>query len=291
MRYLDGPTLREVLSMDACIASMRTAFGRDIENPVRTQLSGSLVMPGRVGEVTGVKVVSTVPGDPAGIVVVFGPDGSPLGLVDGPILTALRTAAGAGLATDLLAPRDDVVLAMLGAGAMAADQIAAVRAVRNVVDIRIWSRTSARARSLAEALDAPPGLARPVPTPAEALDGATVVTTATPATAPLFSDDAAASVRHVNAVGAFTPSMAEIPPALVQRSFVVVDDRAAAAAEAGDLLQAGVDPDATIGELLAGAAADRTPTLFKSVGIASQDVAAAAAALHEADRRRAGVPI
>lgn len=291
MRYLDGPTLREVLSMDTCIAAMRMAFGGDVENPVRTQLSGSLVMPGRVGGVTGVKVVSTVPGDPAGIVVVFGPDGSPLGLVDGPTLTALRTAAGAGLATDLLAPNDDVVLAMLGAGAMAADQIAAVRAVRNVVDVRIWSRTSARARSLAETLDAPSGRARPVSTPAEALDGATVVTTATPANAPLFSDDAAASVRHVNAVGAFTPAMAEIPPLLVQRSFVVVDDRAAAAAEAGDLLQAGVDPDATLGEVLAGVSADRSPTLFKSVGIASQDVAAAATALQEAERRRAGVPI
>jgi len=264
--------------MGACIDAMRVAFGDDTEIPPRVALAGSLFMPGRVANVTGVKVVSTVPGNPAGLVVVFGPDGSPLGLVDGPTLTAIRTAAGAGLATDLLAPRGPAVMAMLGAGAMAADQVAAIRAVRPVDEVRVWSRTLERAMALATRIDG-----RAVRSAAEALDGATIVTTATPSTLPLFADDDAGAVRHINAVGAFTPSMVEIPPDLVRRAFVVVDDRLAASIEAGDLLQADVEPDATMADVLAGRVRPSgSLTLFKSVGIASQDVAGASRALQKA---------
>ena len=115
MRYLDAAAVRAALPMVDAIAAAADAFGPDRETPVRTALGRSLFMPGRVGDHTGMKVVGTVPGDPAGIVVVFGPDGHPLGLVDGPTLTAIRTASAPGLLTDRLARPDARVLAMFGA--------------------------------------------------------------------------------------------------------------------------------------------------------------------------------
>ncbi|HKZ25686.1 MAG TPA: hypothetical protein VJ398_07825, partial [Acidimicrobiia bacterium] len=97
MLLLNNAELRRALPMSEAIDAMQEAFGDDRETPPRTKLAGSLFMPGRVGAHTGIKVVSVVPGSPAGIVVVFGPDGAALGAVDGPTLTAIRTAAGAGL--------------------------------------------------------------------------------------------------------------------------------------------------------------------------------------------------
>jgi ornithine cyclodeaminase len=166
-------------------------------------------------------------------------------------------------------------MAMLGAGAMAADQIAAVRAVRPIELVLVWSRRPERARALADQLDV-----IAVDDPDKAVAQADIVTTATPATVPLFNDARLKETVHINAVGAFTPEMVEIPPETVNRAFVVVDDLEAAAAEAGDLIQAGRAPDATIGDVLAGVPARRDGiTIFKSVGIASQDIAAAVAAL------------
>ena len=287
MRYLDRDDLRRALTMPDAIDAMRAAYGPDRETPQRMLLGSSFFMPGRVGATAGIKVVSIVPGDPVGIVAVFDADGTPIGLVDGPTLTAIRTAAGCGLATELLAAADASTMAMLGAGAMAADQIEAVRAVRPIERVLVWSRTRQRAEALADRVG---GVA--VDDPDSAVAEADIVTTATPSTSPLIG---AASVRpgsHVNAVGAFTPDMVELPVELVQRAWVVVDDRDAAAVEAGDLLQAGVAPDADMAEVMGGA---RPPsgavTVFKSVGIASQDVAAAHAALAAAAARGIGVAI
>jgi ornithine cyclodeaminase len=284
MRVLNAAAVREALPMEAAIAAMEAAFGDDTEAPERVQLGVSLFMPGRVGQHTGVKVVSTAPGDPAGIVAVFAASGHVLGLADGPALTSIRTGAGCGLATRLLAPEDASTLAMLGAGAMAADQVAAVRAVRPIERVIIWSRSRQRAERLAEELGA-----EVAETADEAVAQADVVSTATPALEPLFTAAAAADVAHLNAVGAFTPEMAEIPSDVVRAAFVVVDDRAAAAAEAGDLLQAGKEPDATVGDLLAGRATPSgRPTFFKSVGIAAQDVAAGVAAVQRAEAKGLG---
>lgn len=282
MRLLNAAELRRALPMSEAIQAMRLAFSDDVEVPRRSLLANSLFMPGRAGSYTGMKVVSTAPGDPAGLVAVFGEDGHPLGIVDGPTLTSLRTAAGAGLATDLLARSDARVMAMLGAGSMAADQVEAVRAVRSIERVVVWSRTRERAQDLAErvrgeaAADADAAVAE-----------ADVVTTATPAHSPLFR---AASLRpgtHLNAIGAFRPEMVEVPPEVVRAARVFVDDRSAAAEEAGDLIQAGRVPDGTLADLLAGRSEGRTGpdevTLFKSVGIASQDVAAAAWALQGAE--------
>lgn len=281
MLLLDHAALRLSLPMAEAIDAMREAFGDDRESPPRTKLAGSLFMPGRVGVHTGVKVVSIVPGSPAGIVMVFGPDGVPLGAVDGPTLTAIRTAAGAGLATRLLARPEARVMAMLGSGAMAADQVAAVREVREIDRVLVWSRRVEHAQRLAAAVA---GTA--VEDANEAVSAADVVTCATPAREPLFSDDSVRPGTHINAVGAFTPSMVEVPAETIRRAYVVVDDPAAAAKEAGDLIQAGRAPAVTVGDVLAG----RHPpikedvTVFKSVGIASQDVAAAVRALQRAQR-------
>lgn len=290
MRYLDAATTRACLSMSDAIAAMERAFGDDRETPVRNQLGASLFMPGRVASDTGVKVVSTVPGKPFGIVAVFDGDGACRGLVDGPTLTAIRTAAGAGLATRLLARPDARTMAMLGAGAMAFDQIVAIQEVRPILDVLIWSRDPQHAKVLALRVGG-----HVAADPSEAVSAADVVSTATPSRQPLFAAGAVRPGTHINAVGAFTPEMCEIPAEVVRRARVFVDDIAAAAAEAGDLLQASRQPDGTIADLLAGRETGRVDaeqvTFFKSVGIASQDVAAGVAALVEAERLNLGVVI
>jgi ornithine cyclodeaminase/alanine dehydrogenase-like protein (mu-crystallin family) len=195
VRILNSDETRAALSMRDAIDAMRAAFGDDRETPLRVLLGSSLFMPGRVGGTSGIKVVSTVPGNPTGIVIVFGRDGSPMGAVDGPTLTSIRTAAGAGLATDLMADASAQTMSMLGAGAMARDQIEAVRSVRPIAEIRVWSRNIENARTLASAVG---GLA--VATADEAVRGADVITTATPALRPLFDARSVATGSHVNAI-------------------------------------------------------------------------------------------
>jgi ornithine cyclodeaminase len=266
---------------------MRDAFSEDREVPQRQQLGSSLFMPGRVGSISGIKVVSTEPGNPSGIVVLFAQDGAPLGFVDGPTLTALRTGAVSGLATDLLADPSASTLAMLGSGAMATDQIAAIREVRPIDEVLIWSRSFASAVALAERVGA-----IPVREANDAVAAADVITTATPALVPLFDHAALPQNVHINAVGAYSPSMVEIPAKTVVGAYVVVDDYEAASHEAGDLLQAGRTPDVDLTTLLEMEGLTHSGhTLFKSVGIASQDIAAARLALENAEQFGIGVEL
>lgn len=287
MLFLDAGQTRRCLPMVAAVESQVGAFSEDVEIPLRQQLGVSLFMPGRVGDHSGIKIVSTLPGNPAGVVIVIAPDGSPLGLVDGATLTAIRTGAGAGLATRLLAPPRCRVLAMLGAGAIAFDQVEAVRAVRAIERIVVWSRSRSRAEGLAARVGG-----EAVDSPDEAVALADIVSCATPSEEPLFRPDSIRPGTHINAVGAFRAGMIEVPVEITRQAFVVVDDVAAAASEAGDLLVAERRPDATIGDLLAGnVSSPGGITFFKSVGIASQDVAAATAALEEARRLGVGTEI
>ncbi len=273
--------------MEDAIVSMRNAFGSDTEAPLRQQLGSSLVMPGRVGDTTGVKVVSTVPGSPVGLVAVFDREGAPIGIVDGPTITAVRTAAAAGLATDLLAPRNASSIAMIGAGAMARDQILAMFEIRDIDRVVVWSRDASRAQALASEFSG-----EAVPTPQQAVHGADIVTTATPSTSPLFARTDLMDHVHINAIGAYTPDMIEVPPEFVRDAFVVVDSLDAAATEAGDLIQAGRSPDLDIGALLTVTSIPQhARTLFKSVGVATMDVAAAAAALTNAERMALGTVV
>ncbi len=288
MRILDAATTRAALPMVDAVEAMEHAFSGQSEAPLRSLVGPSLVMPGRLDDLMAVKVVSIVPGNPAGLVVVFAEDGSPLGVVDGPTITAIRTGAGAGLATRLLA-RDNVsTLAMLGSGAMAFDQIEAVRAVRDIEEVLVWSRDIDNARALAARVGG-----EAVADADDAVARADVVSCATPATTPLFSEESVRSGTHVNAVGAFTPEMAELSPGLLERAYVVVDDVDAAAAEAGDLIQADRSPNTTLRDLLAGTHPQigEDVTVFKSVGVAAQDVAAAARALDNAQRDGLGLSV
>jgi ornithine cyclodeaminase len=281
MRYLNSAETRQALPMIDAIKEMEHAFTGEWEAPLRSMVGHSLVMPGRLDDVMAVKVVSTVPGNPAGLVVVFGPDGSPLGLVHGPTLTAIRTGAVCGLATAMLALREVTTMAMLGSGAMAFDQVAAVRAVRSIQRVLVWSRDRSNARLFAEMVGG-----EPVADANEAVAQADVVSCATPSRQPLFDESAVKEGAHINAVGAFTPEMVELPAGLLERAYVVVDDVAAAAAEAGDLIQAGRSPNTTLREMLAGTSPEigEDVTVFKSVGVAAQDVAAAHLALVNAER-------
>ena len=274
--------------MTDAIEATEHAFSGETEAPLRSLVGPSLVMPGRLDDLMAVKVVSIVPGNPVGLVVVFGEDGSPLGLVDGPTITAIRTGAVSGLATKLLARDNAHTLAMLGAGAMAFDQVEAVRAVRPIEEILVWSRSAENAHALALRVGG-----EAVADADEAVQRADVVSCATPATAPLFAESSVRSGTHVNAVGAFTPEMAELSPALLERAYVVVDDIDAAASEAGDLIQADRHPNTTLRDLLAGTSPQvgEDVTVFMSVGVAAQDVAAAGRALANAERDDLGLSV
>jgi ornithine cyclodeaminase/alanine dehydrogenase-like protein (mu-crystallin family) len=285
MIYLDAEATRRALPMVDAVEAMAHAFSGEAEIPLRTMVGVSLVMPGRLDDHMAVKVVSSVPGNPAGIVVVFGPDGSPLGIVDGPTLTAIRTGAVCGLATRLLAPEGVSTLAMLGAGAMGFDQVEAIRAVRPIRRILVWSRDRSTAERLAERVGG-----EAVDDPDAAVAEADVVSCATPSREPLFRSESVRAGTHLNAVGAFTPEMVELPAGVLTGAFVVVDDLEAAAAEAGDLIQAGRQPDATLRDLLDGSVIPPSgeTTVFKSVGVAVQDVAAGQLALENAARQGIG---
>lgn len=288
MLILDAAQTRSCLPMPAAIESQVAAFSDDCEVPLRQELAGSLYMPGRVADTAGIKIVSTVPGNPVGLVLVVRPDGTPWGIVDGPTLTAIRTGAGAGMATRLLARPDASVMAMLGAGAMAFDQVEAVRAVRPIERILVWSRNLEHAENLAQRVGG-----EAVADADEAVAAADVISCATPATSPLFSPGAVRPRTHINAVGAFRPGMVEVPPEVTAGAFVVVDDRSAAAEEAGDLIAASREPDAILGEVIAGSAGpgQGQTTFFKSVGIASQDISAAIATLQRAEEAGVGTSV
>jgi ornithine cyclodeaminase len=177
---------------------------------------------------------------------------------------------------------------MLGAGAMALDQIEAVRAVRPIERVLVWSRSGEKARTLASLIGG-----EAVAYADNAVAEADIISCATPASSPLFDPSLVRPSTHVNAVGAFTPRMAELAPDLLNRAYVVVDDLDAAASEAGDLIQAHRQPDTTLRDLLAGVGPEikADVTVFKSVGVAAQDVAAGYRALVNAANVGLGVQL
>jgi alanine dehydrogenase len=315
MRVLSADDVRRAVPMAAAIDAVEQAFvalsaghadvplRAHIETPERQ--ATSFFMPARLGAAgLGLKVVSVFPqnaarGEPSihALVTLLDPEtGRPLAVLDGTYLTALRTGAASGVATRHMARPEARVLALFGAGAQALPQALAVLAVRPIERIWIVNRTRERAEALAERLrDAGfAGEARVAAGAREALAEADVVCAATSAATPLFRDEWLAPGAHINGVGSYKPSMAELPAETVARARVVVDQRRAAWAEAGDLIQArdaGLFAEERVagelGEVAAGRVAGRTAagelTLFKSVGNAAQDVAVAAVALARAD--------
>jgi ornithine cyclodeaminase/alanine dehydrogenase-like protein (mu-crystallin family) len=230
-------------------------------------------------------------------------NGRLLAFMDGSAITALRTGAVSGVATRLLAPPGADTAAIFGAGVQARAQLEAVCTVRQIKQVRVFDCRRAAAEAFAEDMSARLGIPVLVASStAEALAGAQVVCTATTATTPVFEDQELAAGVHINAMGSWRPQTAEIPPKTVCRARVFVDHRAAALEEAGDLLMPLREGRITaehvrteLGEVIANRAAGRQTTnevtLFKSVGLAVQDLFAAARALENARRLRIGTAL
>lgn len=199
-------------------------------------------------------------------------------------LTAMRTGAVVGVATDLLADKDASHLALIGAGAQALDQVRAVHAVRPLRKLTVHSRTQAKAEALLEelSLELPGTALDTASSAAAAVSSADVVCTATPATDPLFPAEALPERVHVNAIGSYLPGMRELPEELLTTcDLLVVDEVAAAMAEAGEIIhavQAGnlrVDQLVELGAVVGDPPVTRGRTVFKSVGVGCQDWAVA----------------
>jgi ornithine cyclodeaminase/alanine dehydrogenase-like protein (mu-crystallin family) len=237
------------------------------------------------------------------VVVVDATTGRPQAAMDGTYLTALRTGAASGAATDLLARKDARKVAIFGAGAQGRTQLEAVCAVRPIEQAWVFDLNAEQAEAYAAEMSKRLSLSVGVaPSPAGALRQADVVCTATTATQPVFSDGDLPPGVHINAVGAYTPHMQEIPIGTVVRSKIVIDHFESSLAEAGDLIiplnQGRISRDdihGELGEIAAGLKPGRTSddeiTFFKSVGVAVQDVATAARVLAVAEQLDLGVNV
>lgn len=228
------------------------------------------------------------------VIFVFDPEnGTPLALMDGTYITATRTAAGSALATRLLAREDSRVLAIIGTGVQARSHAGALTRVREFGEIRVAGRDAARANAFAEELGPS---ARAVGSYEEAVRGADVVATTTHAREPVIRREWLSPGAHVNSVG-LNPAGRELDAATVSDALLVVESRESALAPppAGAPELVGIDPGrvhAELGELVAGVKPGRTSadqiTLYKSVGVAVQDAAAAALVLAAARERSVG---
>jgi ornithine cyclodeaminase len=311
-RALEEAVARSMVSVSLGTVSMPSRIAAVVEREGRSS-SFLAAMPAYLPapeDIAAVKLVTVFPDNGArgrpthqALVAVFDPeDGSPLALLDGTFLTEARTAAGSALATRLLAKSDAKVLAVLGAGAQARSHLEAVSGVRAFREIRIANRSAPRAEALArEVGPRHGGRVRVVSGFDEALRGADVVCATTASDEPVVRREWLSPGVHVNSVGWHVYGR-EVDAATVAEARVVVESRSAALAPSpagsNDLtapLRDGlVRPDfvhAEIGELVAGLRPGRTDanqiTLYKSVGVAAQD--AAAAGLMLALARRSGL--
>jgi ornithine cyclodeaminase/alanine dehydrogenase-like protein (mu-crystallin family) len=232
-----------------------------------------------------------------------GTTGQPLAILDGAAVTALRTGAASGAATDLLARPDSATLAILGAGVQARTQLEAVCAVRAIRSVRVFDILPRAAERFAQEMSAVAGSAiQTAANATEALRDADIVCAATSAQAPVFADADLKPGAHINGVGSYQPGVQEVPAEVVLRARVVVDHRASALAEAGDILapirQGRYSADriaAELGEIVSGKRPGRVArdeiTFFKSVGVAVQDLAAASRIFQEAQRLGLGTAV
>jgi len=330
MLAIGARLLRELVPMPRAIELMKAVFaayseGRTI-SPLRLPIqmpdgSGvTLYMPAYVPATAGApaasgsKVVSVFSDNPArslptinALVVTVDPaTGVPVGLIEGATLTALRTGAVTGAATDLLARSNARTLAVIGAGTQGVTQAAAVCAVRDIREMRVFDVLPQSAASFKERLGSwdadSAGLVVVAASAEEAVTGADIVCTATTSTTPVFQHAWLAPGTHVNGVGAYTPEMQEIPAATVAAARVVVDAVEAALHEAGDLMKPlnsgliSTDHVAIeLGHIVSNPELGRRDndeiTFFKSVGNAIQDMIVAGAALQAAERAGLGQPI
>jgi ornithine cyclodeaminase/alanine dehydrogenase-like protein (mu-crystallin family) len=319
IRVLRGAEVRQLLPMAECIDLMQRTMIAVSEGRVVLPLRSIVVMPGDRGmmgvmpgyladpECFGVKLVSLIPRNKPphysshlGLVLLFEAEhGCPVALLDAAEITAIRTAAASGLATRLLAGAGAGDLALLGAGEQAHSHLEAMLAVRTLRRIRVWARDRGKATAFARSEGAKHGIV--IETSAnvrEAVDGADIICTLTKAREPILLGEWLAPGAHLNVVGSSIATTAEIDTPAVVKSRFYVDYRDSTVHEGGEYLRAlkagAITPDHILGEIGAvangsqvGRQSPSDVTLYKSLGIAPQDLASAHYVLEKA--RAAGI--
>ena len=287
--FLKEEQIRQQLRMGDLIPAMEKALidfsaGR-VTQPVRSIISvdppgGFLgLMPALTPHGLGLKAVTFYPsnadrGIPTHMATIFLVDpqtGTPLAIMDGRLITEMRTAAVSAAATKLLAAPDAKVLAVLGSGVQARSHVEALRLVRPFKEIRVWSPTIDNAKQFAQEIGATAMSAE------QAVRGADVIVTATSSKTPVLSGAWLKPGSHVNAVGACRPDWRELDDQAMQSGVLFVDSREGAVKESGDVILSEANIYAEIGEALAGSVQARAneTTIFKSLGMAVEDLAAA----------------
>ena len=206
--------------------------------------------------------------------------GTPLAIMDGRLITEMRTAAVSAAATKLLAAPDAKILAILGSGVQAHSHVEALRLVRQFGEIRVWSPTSEHAKRFAKEIEAIAMSAE------QAVHGADVIVTATNSKTPVLKGAWLKPGCHVNAIGACRPDWRELDDEAMS-NVVFVDSREGALNESGDMILSGAEIYAELGEALAEKVPSRAneTTIFKSLGMAVEDIAAAMLVYRSATRR------
>ena len=288
MLFLDENAVRKHLRMSELIPAMKQALidfsAGKVTQPVRSGITVDppggffFMMPARA-EGLGVKIVTFYPSNaqrdlPTHMATIFLVDpetGEPLAVMDGRLITEMRTAAVSAVATDLLASPDAKVLGILGSGVQARSHAEALRLVRPFQDIRIWSPTTPHAEQCAKEIGG-----RATSTAEEAVRDADVVVTATSSTLSILRGEWLKRGSHVNAVGACRPDWRELDDDAM-RNVLFVDSREGARTESGDVILSGAEIYAELGEALAEKLPLRTneTTIFKSLGMAVEDIVSA----------------
>jgi ornithine cyclodeaminase len=311
MRILSAADVEGALDWDGLIERLRRAFRRGAEVPVRHHHEIAnpggpegtlLLMPTwQAGLHIGIKVVTIFPDNDAqglpsvmgAYLLLDGKTGAPIALIDGPMLTVKRTAAASALASSYLSRPDCERFLMIGTGSLAPYLIMAHASVRPICNVLIWGRSPDKAARLAKRLDRPDFRVAATDDLEAAARGAHVISCATLSKDPLVRGDWLQPGQHLDLVGAFRPDMRESDDTAIRRSRVFVDTRDGALAEAGDIVQpieSGLlDRDDVAGDLFDLTRGERAGrrfydqiTLFKSVGTALEDLAAAELAAERA---------
>lgn len=305
IRVLRAAEVRRLLPMAECVDLMQTTMIALSEGRAVLPLRSVMAMPGDRGmlgnmpgyladpECFGVKLVSLMPRNKPpqfsshlGIVLLFESEhGRPVGLVDAAEITAIRTAAASGLATRLLSRENAADLALIGAGEQASSHLEAMLCVRQLRRIRVWARNPDKARAFADSEGAKHGVAIETPaTVREAVAGADLICTLSKAKEPILRGDWVSPGAHLNVVGSSIASAAEIDTPLVAKTRFFVDCRNSTIHEGGEYLRA-IEAGAIsqqhilgeIGEVANGSKSGRLSntdiTLYKSLGVAPQDLA------------------
>jgi ornithine cyclodeaminase/alanine dehydrogenase-like protein (mu-crystallin family) len=312
--FLSAADVRRALPMKAAVEAMKSAFASLSAGKAVVPLRSHVEMPEHQGilllmpcylpsaKALSVKAITLFDGNPArglpriqALVTLYdGATGQPLAVMDGATVTALRTGAASGAATDLLARPEAATVAILGAGVQARTQLEGVCAVRPIRSARVFDARAGAAEAYAREMSAALGIEVVAAASArEAVGEADIVCAASTSRTPVFADADLKPGTHINAVGSYQPTVQEIPMETVLRARVVVDHRESALAETGDLIipiqQGRYSADriaAELGEIVSGKktgrADDAEITFFKSVGVAIQDLVAASRILANA---------